>query len=179
MKYISLLRGINVGGQKKILMKDLKALYENLGFENVVTYIQSGNVLFETKETAIETLEHQIADAIQKTYGFEVPVLVKTAASLQKIFEENDYVALHGDDISRLYFTLLGETPDPELVDALMAMDYQPEEFYITNDTVYFYCPIGYGKTKLTNNFFEKKLNVSATTRNYKTMKKLVELAAL
>ena len=179
MKYISLLRGINVSGQKKILMKDLKALYENLGFENVMTYIQSGNVLFETKETAIEALQQQIADAIQKAYGFEVPVLVKTVDNLQKIFERNIYIERYKDDVSKLYFTLLGETPDSELVDALMAMNYQPEEFYIANDTVYFYCPTGYGKTKLTNNFFEKKLKVAATTRNYKTMKKLVELAAL
>lgn len=178
MKYISLLRGINVSGQKKILMKDLKALYENLGFENVVTYIQSGNVLFETKETTVKALEHKITAAIQKAYGFEVPILVKTTADLQKIFEGNKYVALYGDVITKLYFTLLGETPKMEFVNVLMALDYSSEEFYIDNNTVYFYCPTGYGRTKLNNNFFEKKLKVAATTRNYKTIRKLLELAA-
>ncbi len=177
MRYISLLRGINVGGNKKILMKDLKALYENLGFESVMTYIQSGNVLFETEETSVTVLEERIAKAIRLAYNFEVSVLVKTKMAWQKILNGNTYVDEYKEDCNKLYFTFLKESPSQQLIDKILAMDFSPETFYIINDVVYIYCSKGYGRTKLNNHFFEKKLLVSATTRNYKTIHKLWELA--
>ena len=175
-KYISILRGINVSGQKKILMVDLKKLYESIGFKNVVTYIQSGNVIFETNDTASEIeLASQIEQAILKQYSFEVPVIVFKNKELKKWIDSNPF--LKDESIEeRLYFTFLNKIPDALHVEQLQG-DYLPEKFEIIDKVVFFYCPIGYGNTKLSNTFFEKKLKVKATTRNFKTTFKLLELS--
>jgi len=175
-KYISILRGINVSGQKKILMADLITLYESIGFKNVLTYIQSGNVIFETKEAASEIeLASQIEEAILKQFSFEVPVIVFKNSELKKRIDSTPF--LKDDNLEeRLYFTFLNKIPDPIHVEQIQG-DYSPEKFEVIDNVVYFYCPIGYGKTKLSNTFFEKKLKVKATTRNFKTTFKLLELS--
>lgn len=172
--YIALLRGINVSGQKKIKMADLKALFENLGFGRVVTYIQSGNVIFGSAATSNSKLARQIAKAVYDSHGFEVPILVKTVDEIQSIIANNP---LDPSKHERMYFTLLHEAPSEELVSKLTSLSYEQEEFVIGPHCVHFYSPIGYGRAKFNNNFFEKKLKVSATTRNYKTMTKLIGLA--
>ena len=98
--YISLLRGINVSGQKKILMADLKSLYEELGFTNVQTYIQSGNVVFEYQASSSEKLEQMIFDKIKAHYGFEVPNLILTSNEIEEALKSNPY-----QDIEKMYFT--------------------------------------------------------------------------
>lgn len=172
--YIALLRGINVSGQKKIKMADLKVLFEKLGFDGVVTYIQSGNVIFKSANAFNSQLAEQIAKAVCDDYGFEVPILVKTVEEIQFIITSNP---LDSGKHEGMYFTLLHEAPSEELVSKLIPFSNEQEEFVIGTYCVYFYSPIGYGRAKFNNNFFEKKLKVSATTRNYKTMTKLIELA--
>jgi len=176
IKYISILRGINVSGQKKILMADLKNLFESIGFKNVVTYIQSGNLIFETNENNSEIeLATKIEEAILKQYSFEVPVIVFKNTELRQWIASNPF--LKDENLEeRLYFTFLNKTPDSIHVEQLQG-DYSPEKFEIIDKVIYFYCPIGYGKTKLSNTFFEKKLKVKATTRNFKTTFKLLELS--
>ena len=175
-KYISILRGINVSGQKKILMSDLKRLYESIGFKEVVTYIQSGNVIFETNEKDSEIeIASKIEEAILKQYSFEVPVIVFKNSELKKWIDSNPFLKDESLE-ERLYFTFLNKIPDSLLVEQLQG-DYSPEKFEIRDKVIYFYCPIGYGKTKLSNTFFENKLKVKATTRNFKTTFKLLELS--
>lgn len=170
--YIALLRGINVGGHKKIKMADLKLLFEDLGFEDVVTYIQSGNVIFLAKDE--KDLAEKISKAILGSFGFEVPILVKTLPEVEAIlaacpFSEEKKIAS--------YFTLLNEPPANALVEEISETTYPNEEFVITESCVYFFSEKGYHEAKCNNNFFEKKLKVVATTRNYRTLKKLMELA--
>ncbi|HET8803051.1 MAG TPA: DUF1697 domain-containing protein [Aequorivita sp.] len=170
--YIALLRGINVGGQKKLKMADLKLLFEQLGFEAVTTYIQTGNVVFTAKEGA--SLAARISKEIHTKFGFEVPVLIKTASEIENILANCPF---GNPKQEASYFVLLETPPTQELVQATELLENTDEEFVITDSCVYMFCATGYGKTKLNNNLFEKKLKVAATTRNYRTLAKLVELA--
>ncbi len=170
--YIALLRGINVGGHKKLKMADLKILFEVLGFADVTTYIQSGNVVFSAKEG--NGLAEMISNEIEKQFGWEVPVLVKTADAIAQIlkdcpFEEEKKV--------EAYFMLLASPPKKEFMEAVSEISYPNEEFVLSPECVYIFFGKGAGNAKLNNNFFEKKLKVAATTRNYRTLAKLVELA--
>jgi len=171
-RYIALLRGINVGGHKKLKMTDLKLLFEDLGFENVTTYIQSGNVVFSAKDG--ENLEAKISKEIEKRFGWEVSVLVKTAHELTKILKD---CLFDKAKKAEAYFMLLATPPKTEFMEALANLSYPEEEFVITPECVYISYKNGAGKAKLNNNFFEKKLQVAATTRNYRTLAKLIEMA--
>ncbi len=173
--YIALLRGINVGGHRKILMADLRMLLENLNLKNVKTYIQSGNVSFQSSNDNIKSIENTIKDQILKQYGFEVPVLVKTHSELKSILNNCPFT---NNKKVNSYFMLLLTSPKEELIKEISLIKYPNEEFYITKNCIYFYCSTGYGRTKFNSNFFEKKLNVVATARNYKTMVKLIEMTS-
>lgn len=173
--YICLLRGINVGGHKKIKMADLKTLFTSLGYNDVVTYIQSGNIIFKSHETSIDEITAVIKKAIVSTYGFEVPVFVLTRAMLTQVYE--NYV-LSPECIASSYFTLLHTVPSTKDIAIVNNLELPNEHFVATENCVYIYPEKGYGKAKATNTFFEKKLNVVATTRNYKTIVKLLELSS-
>jgi len=178
-KYISILRGINVSGQKKIVMKDLKSLYESLGFENVLTYIQSGNVIFDSAIDHVEDIQKIIEDAIKAKYKFEVPVDIRTSNEFKKVLARLpfDDVNLETDG-TKMLITFLAQEPDNDAVNTLMAYVKPPEKLVLGDKCIYLHCPNGYGKTKLSNVFIEKKLNVLATTRNLKSVNKLCELAS-
>lgn len=173
--YIALLRGINVSGQKKIPMAALALAMEELGLKHIKTYIQSGNVVFQTIETNQNELGELIKNKVFSYFGLDVSVLVKTAKQLDEIIRKTPF---SDEKTEQSYFTLLNNKPDGNLIEALKTVKYHNEEFYITNECVYFYCVIGYGKAKCNNNFFERKLKVTATTRNYKTMVKLLSLCS-
>ena len=176
--YISFLRGINVSGQKKIIMADLARLYEGLGFTNVQTYIQSGNVIFtDNKNHPHQKPAQQIEAAILSRYRFSVPVLVRTGKELQEAVAGNPFLQEPGIDPAKLHLTMLQSPPPAEYQAALAAVDCSPDRFIIKDLNIYVYCPGGYGKTKLTNSFLEKKLKVTATTRNWRTVQQLVALA--
>ena len=151
--YISMLRGINVSGQKIIRMEELASLYESLGFKNVRTYVQSGNVLFDSPLTDGTKLTRLIADRIKP------------------------FLKERGIDPARLYVTFLSEVPDLEALNLLRTVKDEHDEFRIAPKEVYLHCPDGYGRTKLSNNFFEKTLKVAATTRNWNTVKALLGMA--
>ena len=176
--FISILRGINVSGQKEILMADLKALYERLNFKNVQTYIQSGNVVFEyLQENSNIVIAKTIEDAIEKEYNFQVPVLVKQAGDLISTIKNNPFTEEAGTDPSRVAVTFLESQPTSENLKKLEGIDYPPDRFIIDGLNIYIHCPKSYGNSKLSNNFFESKLKVRATTRNWKTINKLVEIS--
>lgn len=171
--YIALIRGINVSGHKKILMADLRQLFENLGFQEVQTYIQSGNVVFHSFAKAMDC-EALIFEAIKTQYGWEVPVLVKTAPEIKSILDNCPF----SEEIKeKSYFVLLQSIPSSENVSITNSISYPNEEFVITKSCVYLYSELGAAKAKLSTNFFERKLKVNATARNYRTMNKLLEIA--
>lgn len=171
-RYIALLRGINVGGQKKILMADLRALLESQGFNNVVSYIQSGNLLFSSSENTDHA--HRIQKAIIDKYGWEVPVLITTPDHIKK---QLDACPFPSPAKENSYFVLFNDTPSKEQLESIEDISYPGEEFVVGDHCIYLYCEAGYGRAKLSNNFFEKKLRVTATTRNYKTLLKLTQMA--
>jgi uncharacterized protein (DUF1697 family) len=173
--FIALLRGINVSGQKKVPMAELRDLLSKSGLNNVQTYIQSGNVVFQSSEENKKTLEENIQKTIVTQFGFEVPVLVKTPKEIQNIIGECPFSEVEKESS---YFTLLHNKPGQTLVDAVSKESYPNETFHITDVCVYLYASTGYGNAKYNTNFFERKLKVSATTRNYKTMIKLLSLSA-
>lgn len=171
--YIALLRGINVGGHKKILMADLKVLLESIELHDVQTYIQSGNVVFKSKEST--NLSSIIAEAIEAKYGFIVPVLVKKLSELSEIMSKCPFF---DEKREKSYFILLEESPNQENIELTASFSNLNEEFHIEKNCVYIYYAESAGKAKMGINFFEKKLKVKATARNYRTMVKLVELAS-
>lgn len=172
--YISILRGINVSGQKKMLMTDLAKLYEDLGFKDVVTYIQSGNVIFKTdKKFTNVKLAKLIEDKIVATYNFQVPVIIRTLKELQDIVVINPFIK---EEIDSLYVTFLSNSPSAINLEKLDNVNFLPDKFEIIDKEI-FLSVSSYGNTKLSNNFFENKLKVTATTRNWKTVNKLLELA--
>lgn len=172
--FIALLRGINVSGQKKIPMAELRELLTKSGLKKVQTYIQSGNVMFQSSEEDKEALESIIHKAIKSHFGFEVPILVLRPEALQQIFDNCPFPQVKKENS---YFMMLYSKPDNALIEEISKLSYPNEEFLITEKAVYFYCSVGYGKAKLGNNFFERKLKVTATARNYKTMVKLLSLS--
>jgi uncharacterized protein (DUF1697 family) len=174
MKYIALLRGINVGGKRKVKMADLLAMCEEIGLKEVRTYIQSGNIVFESPEEDTSVLGKSLQEQIMATFGFEVPVMVMTQAYLQQVAENNPFLKLNKDlDTKLLHVTFLAEQPAEDLIKVLVEKDYGTDEFEVIENRVYLYFPNGYGRTKLTNTVFEKKLQVAATTRNWRTIGKL------
>lgn len=173
--YVCLLRGINVGGHRIIKMADLRELLKKEGFEQVKTYIQSGNILLQSKETDTEQLAEQIATAIQQEFGFEVPTLVITPDTLERVVQHNPFLE-EAEELKTLHVTFLQKQPSKDQLEGLAQMDFTPDKMAVHPDYVYLFCPGPYHKTKLSNAFFEKELGTSATTRNWKTVLKLQEM---
>jgi len=176
--FISILRGINVSGQKKILMADLKALYQSLNFEDVSTYIQSGNVVFKAPENSNgKELARKIEAAISGKYNFHVPIIIRTAAEMENILAVNPFLKDASIDPEKLHVTFLEEIPDQKNLESIKDFHSPPDQFVVISREVFLHCPDKYGETKLSNKFFENKLKVAATTRNWKTVNKLSEMA--
>lgn len=176
--YIAFLRGINVGGQKKMPMIEVREMMTRTGFKNVRTYIQSGNIIFKSELNSTKELQGLIHRAIEETFGFDVPVLVKTANEIRGVLLKNPYNNENDLAHNRVYFVLLQDTPDAELVKTFKSMNFPNEKFRVSDTCVYLCCENGYGKAKLSNNMIERKLEVKATARNYRTMNKLLEIAS-
>ena len=174
--YIALLRGINVGGHKKIIMDDLRNHFENWGYTDVKTYIQSGNIVFRSEETSVEKIEHKIRSGILGIYGFEIAVWVADRKVLKRIADTNPYIDEEGAE-RKLYFVFMIHLPETDLSSELKSVVFEHEEFTITDECIYLFCRNGYGKAKCNNVFFEKALKVQTTARNFRTVNKLLEIA--
>ncbi|MFM9944974.1 MAG: DUF1697 domain-containing protein [Bacteroidia bacterium] len=178
-KYIAILRGINVSGQKLIKMAELKIHLEELEFKNVSSYIQSGNILFESKNQNQKVLATEIENKIREKYGWDVPVIVKNSDELKTISERNPFLINRNEDFKKLYVIFLDDEPEMELIENFKKTDYLPDEFVLSEKTIYAFYTNSYGTTKFTNNYFEKKLKTKATTRNWNTVLKLLELSTI
>jgi uncharacterized protein (DUF1697 family) len=154
-------------------MADLKIIFEELGCINIQTYIQSGNVSYKTSETNISQI---IRTSIQQKFGFEVPVQVFNSDRIRLIVSANPFLKDRTADVRFLHVTFLDSIPNKQLVELLEETRFKNEEFRIIENIVYLFCPNGYGKAKLNNNLLERKLKVSATTRNWKTALKIASM---
>lgn len=174
--HIALLRGINVSGQKKIRMVDLKAHLEELGWEGIHTYIQSGNIVFTSTEDNPSHLAQKIRQKLLDKYGFEVPTLVLAPQELRHIVNHNPFTQEPGTMLDRLYVTFLLSTPRADLARKLQDLKETNEHFIQDDRIIFLYFPDGYGRSMMNNKTFEKILQVDATTRNWKTVNKLCEM---
>jgi len=158
-------------------MKALCKSYQNLGFSDVITYLQSGNVIFSDRDRETDALELDISHMIKKDFGFEVPVIVLSAGSLSQIINNNPLTGQIDKDLSFQHVTFLSTAFKDFDIRTIESKKQSGEEVYFVKNAIYLYCPNGYGKTKLTNNFFETKLKLTATTRNWKTTNELLTIA--
>jgi uncharacterized protein (DUF1697 family) len=176
--YISLLRGINVGGHKKIKMAELKSVYESLQLKNVVTYIQSGNVVFQS-ELDENTLQTMIEEAIKQHFSFDVPVLILTKEQLIIVAKNLPFTTVNiAEEGSKIILFILSEAPIKVENDIFNTYLTNHEQLIIDGNIIYIYCPNGLGKGKLTNKCIETTLKVTSTARNIRTINKLLLLAS-
>jgi uncharacterized protein (DUF1697 family) len=174
---ISLLRGINVSGQRLISMDILRKIFESQGLKNVKTYVQSGNVLFQSQNPDCEFLAQNISRKIKDELGFEVRLIILDAARMAQIVRDNPFGKDPEKDRSFLHITFLFNKPELSNKEAIGNKRQEGEAIAFSDQAVYLYCPYGYGKTRLHNHFLESKLKTAATTRNWKTVHELLSLA--
>lgn len=172
--YLVFLRGVMPMGKNKVPMAHLREVLAQAGFGNVRTYIQSGNALVDTDLSARE-VETRVRALIKEHIGPDLAIMARTRPQAQAVLEACPFY--DRPDVSRIFFTLLSEAPDTAKVTALLAQDYGDEALSIRSDTAYLYIPGSAARSVLSTNFLEKKLGVSATSRNLNTMRKMVELS--
>jgi uncharacterized protein (DUF1697 family) len=174
---VSMIRGINVGGNRLLKMDRLRALHEELGYRNVRTYLQSGNAVFEASKPGPNihgvALELRIRDAC----GFKVAVAAKTSAQLTAVLKANPLLGRTSVDPKFLHATFLIRHAGHASLDGVDIPLAKGEAAVLLDDVVYLYCPLGYGNSKINNAFFERKLSVAATTRNWQTVTALEAMA--
>jgi uncharacterized protein (DUF1697 family) len=173
--YVAMLRGINVGGHAKVAMADLRHELADLGYDDVRTYIQSGNVLFRASGSAA-ALQSAIEERLEARFALSITVVLRTDAQLSAVVEHNPLVG-GGRDPARLHVTFLASKPLAARMAGLDDATFSPDEFRIVGREVYLHCPQGYGNTKLNNTFFERKLGVASTTRTWKTVTTLSDMS--
>ncbi|MHB8542669.1 MAG: DUF1697 domain-containing protein [Leptospirales bacterium] len=172
---VALLRGINVGGKRKIPMKELAPVFVQSGCTNVKTYLQSGNVLFSTNNTPSENLSDVLGTNIEERFGFQVPVVLRTAEQLVQIVRNNPFLK-NSPDTETLHVMFLADLPHPDCVNALDPTRSSPDEFIVCGQEIYLRLPGGVAETKLTNQYFDSKLRTIGTMRNWRTVTTLLEL---
>ena len=176
MKYIVLLRGINVGGKRIIKMDTLKATMQEIGFTNVKSYIQSGNIVLESVETDIVKITKIIETSLKDTFGFDVHVLVIEIDRFLQMVEGNPFYSAT-TDIKKLHGTIIeGNIENPKL---LHDIETKGDEYVIGNGILYIQCVGDYHTSPLSNNILEKKLKLTCTTRNWKTMLAIKDMAQI
>lgn len=171
--WIILLRGVTPTGKNKVPMGQLREALEKAGLENVRTYIQSGNIIAFSLLQQIE-VEKLVHDVIADKFGGDITVLARPAAYFKAVLSKNPFAEA---DTSKMYFTFLTSLPEPDSLKEFLAVGYAPDRIEVSGDVAYILCATKYRDMKINNNFIERKLKVSATTRVYNTIAKLVELS--
>lgn len=151
---------------------------EGLGYSEVQTYIQSGNIVFKTEAQDKKVLAQQIRECLFDHYQFDVKVMVLSNDYLTKAIAANPFLKREEVDISKVHFTFLDNMPTAESLLKLDTIDYAPDEYRLVDTVIYVYCPNGYGNTKLSNNYIESKLKIAATSRNARTTNILCEMSS-
>ena len=173
--YVALLRGINVGGNNKLPMKDLSRMFVEAGCERVQTYIQSGNVLFEATPDLVADLSDSIVNRISQDFGFRSPVILRTSQQLREVVANNPFLA-NGLSEDTLHVMFAANPPSPALITSLDPARCPPDAFMVQGQEVYLHLPSGVARTKLTNAYFDSKLRTITTQRNWRTVNTLLSL---
>jgi uncharacterized protein (DUF1697 family) len=173
--WVVLLRGVNVGGANRLAMGDLRELMITLGHTGVATYIQSGNIVISSERDDRVTLAAEICDAIQATFGPIVSAVLRTPAELRAALAANPFATETNG--SRVLITFLSGVPSPDDVARLEPDRFVPDQFQLLGTELYAHYPNGAGRSKMTLDYFEKRLHVRGTARNLNTVEKLVELS--
>ena len=186
MKYVALLRGINVGGKNMIKMEALRATFTALGYASVASYINSGNLIFECRSPHISkgvtdiSAEAEIAakihDAIVKDFGFDISVMVRSMAEIARIISDSPFEGQFENDKDLHVFFLAEELSD-EHSEFLLAKNSDAEMISIKGRTIYYLLRISIIDSALGKGFIDKKLKVPATARNWRTINKIIEFS--
>ena len=176
MKYVAILRGINVSGKNLIKMDALRIAMDNIGFQSIKTYIQSGNICFESNLKDNLEIAAKLKDGIEKNFQLTIPVLVFKEEEFDEIVNENPFMKQSNFDTKFMHITFLESEIDSNLIPQLVDKCSESEQLFCQGKAVYLYLPTGYGNTKLSNNFIEKKLKNLATTRNWNTCLELQKI---
>ncbi len=175
--YVSLIRGVNVGGRKGVPMDEFKRVYALLDLKGLMSYRQSGNLLFAAPQIPVEELEKRISRKIEQEIGLSLAVIVMESQTLEAIVRNNPFSQNSGKNPAFIHLSFLAETPGDFDESSIREKAVSREEIEFGPRVIYLYCPHGYGTTKLHNAFLESRLGVSATTRNWNTARALVKLA--
>ncbi|KAF2506849.1 DUF1697 domain-containing protein [Flavobacterium zhairuonense] len=175
--HLALLRGINVSGHNMMKMDALKTMLENIGFQNVRTYLQSGNVFVDSEEDAAK-VGFIIKQEIFKVFGHEVPVIVIAKEDLELCFKNNPFLKEKDIDIKKLYVAFVSIALKKESINDLKISQFKPDEASIDGNRIFIKYAIGAGKTRLEGKYIEKKLNVITTMRNWNTVTNLLQMYA-
>ncbi|MBA3349756.1 MAG: DUF1697 domain-containing protein [Actinobacteria bacterium] len=174
-RYVALLRGINVGGKNKVPMPELRSLFVRLGHEDVATYVQSGNVIFNSRSSSPKKVMADVERGIAETFDLRVSVLLRSEREMEQIAARNPFIT-QGAELARLHAMFLGNAPAQEVIKTLDPDRSPPDKFEVIGREVYLLYPNGSGRSKLTIDYFEKKLGASATARNWNTVTKVLQL---
>jgi uncharacterized protein (DUF1697 family) len=176
--HISFLRGVNMTGHNKMKMADLAALYQNLGFRDAVTFIQSGNVVFSSVDDfSVPDLLQKIEKGIKEKFGYDVPVMIRSVDELKSLIPVNPYLSEKDFDPSKMAVVFLHDKASVDQIGKVKDFDYPPDKFTVNGSEIFIFCPNGFGRTKLYTNFFEKKMGVTGTARNWNTVLTLLDMA--
>jgi uncharacterized protein (DUF1697 family) len=173
---VALLRAVNVGGRNSIAMADLRELLEGLGYGEVRTHLQSGNAVFTAADSSPEQLGQEIEGALAEEVGLAAKVLVRTRAELERAIAANPLLDVADGNHSRLLVTFLSHAPDREVLAELTPAEFEPDVFALGEREIYVWYSEGVRATKLSNAFWEKRMGVVATGRNWNTVTRLLEL---
>jgi uncharacterized protein (DUF1697 family) len=176
--YLSFLRGVNMTGHNKINMTDLASLYKDMGFTDAETYIQSGNVIFGCNiEAHVSDIASSVEKAILERFGYKIPVMIRTFVDLRKIISFNPYLSEEKFDPSKMAVIFLHDNLMESQIQKVADVNYPPDKFKIIGNEIYTFCPDGFGKTRLYTNFFENRMKVTGTARNWKTIMTIYKIA--
>ena len=176
--YISFLRGVNMTGHNSIKMTELSALFNSIGLNDAETFIQSGNVIFrKAGRVPVSALMVNIEKAILERFNFTIPVMIRTKRELSDLFTSNPFLGATDFDPAKMAVLFLHDEPSEKQIQKVTGIDYPPDKFKIAGREIFIYCPNGFGRTKLYTNFFEKKMGVTGTARNWKTITTILTIA--
>ncbi|MFB3387013.1 DUF1697 domain-containing protein [Flavobacterium sp. LAR06] len=174
--HLALLRGINVSGHNMMKMEALKTMLENIGFTNVRTYLQSGNVFVDSEEESASKVGFMIKQEIFKVFGHEVPTIVITKGDLELCFKNSPYLKEKDIDTKKLYVAFVSTELKKENINDLKISQFKPDEASIDGNRIFIKYAVGAGKTRLEGKYIEKKLNVIVTMRNWNTVTNLLKM---
>jgi uncharacterized protein (DUF1697 family) len=173
--HIALLRGINVGGKNRLPMKRLTEIFTEAGAHDVRTYIQSGNVVYRPAERSAEEITQDVTQRVEQEFGIRTPIVVRSGAQIGEVLQSNPFSASPEE---HLHVIFLAHAPSPDRISLLDPHRSPPEEYIVSGSEIYLRAPNGVGQSKLTNAYLDSKLATISTSRNWRTVTILAEMAA-